>query len=202
MRFRELSIPDSYEITPKLYRDDRGVFAEWYRFDAFEEQVGRRFDLRQGNVSVSRARVLRGVHFSAIPRGQAKYVTAMHGAVLDFVVDVRVGSPTFGRWDSVLLDSDERKLVFLAEGLGHAFVALTDDATVSYLVSDVHRPDREFGIQPLDPEIGLELPGGSEGAVLSEKDAAAPTLAEAASAGILPTWEEAQALYRAMREGS
>lgn len=197
MQIRELAIPDSYELTPRQFSDDRGLFLEWYRFDVLEKAVGHSLDLRQANLSVSRRGVLRGIHYAAIP-GQAKLVTAAAGAVLDFVVDIRVGSPTFGQWDTVLLDSVDRRVIYLAEGLGHAFVALTDDATVTYLVNDVFRPDREFGVNPLDPAIGLELPKEAGQALLSPKDAEAPTLEEAGRLGILPTWDDARCHYAAL----
>ena len=158
MQIRELKIPDSYEITPKQFGDDRGVFLEWYRFDRLEETIGHRLDLAQANTSVSKRGVVRGIHFADIPPSQAKYVTATHGAVLDFVIDIRVGSPTYGQWDSVLLDDVDRRAIYIAEGLGHCFVALTDDATVSYLVSSTFNAEREHGIDPLDPEIGLVFP--------------------------------------------
>jgi dTDP-4-dehydrorhamnose 3,5-epimerase len=193
MHIRELSVPGSYEITPKQFGDDRGTFLEWYRFDKLEEATGRSIDLRQANTSVSKRGSVRGIHFADIPRGQAKYVTALNGAVLDFVIDIRVGSPTFGQWDSVLLDTTDRRAIFLSEGLGHCFVALTDDATVSYLVTDTFRPEREHGINPLDPEIALELPIPLAELLLSSKDTDAPSLAEAAAAGLLPTWDEATA---------
>jgi dTDP-4-dehydrorhamnose 3,5-epimerase len=127
-------------------------------------------------------------------------VTAPHGAVLDFVVDIRVGSPTFGRWDSVRLDDVDRRAVYLAEGLGHAFIALTEGAVVSYLVSDVYSPTREHGLNPLDPDVGLEFPAEAGEPLLSAKDAAAPGLHEAAAAGLLPTWDAAQAWYDSLRE--
>jgi len=195
VQIRELKIPDSYEITPKQFGDDRGVFLEWYRFDRLAEVVGHSVDLRQANTSVSKRGVVRGIHFADVPVGQAKYVTATHGAVLDYVVDIRVGSPTFGQWDSVLLDDVDRRAIYLAEGLGHAFVALTDDATVSYLVTDTFKADREHGIDPLDPEIGLVFPPEAGEALLSPKDTAAPTLAEAAASGLLPTWDDMRAFY-------
>ncbi|WP_285113897.1 dTDP-4-dehydrorhamnose 3,5-epimerase [Leifsonia sp. fls2-241-R2A-40a] len=198
MQIRELSIPDSYEITPKQHADDRGVFLEWYRFDRLEEAVGHRLDLRQANTSVSRRGSVRGIHFADIPPGQAKYVTATHGAVLDYVIDIRVGSPTFGQWDSVLLDDTDRRAIYLAEGLGHCFVALTDDATVSYLVTDVYNPGREHGINPLDAEIGLRFPDAAGEPLLSPKDTEAPSLAEAAASGLLPTWEDARAFYASL----
>lgn len=195
MQIRELKIPDSYEVTPKQFGDDRGVFLEWYRFDRLAEAVGHPIDLRQANTSVSKRGVVRGIHFADVPRGQAKYVTATHGAVLDYVIDIRVGSPTFGQWDSVLLDDVERRAIYLAEGLGHAFVALTDDATVSYLVTDTFNAEREHGIDPLDPEIGLVFPPEAGEALLSPKDTDAPGLSEAAAAGLLPTWDDMRAFY-------
>lgn len=200
MEFRQLSIPDAYSIRPIQRSDERGVFMEWFHAERFAATLGFEFTLRQANSSVSRRGVLRGIHFAEIPPSQAKYVTVMRGAVLDFVVDIRVGSPTFGTWESVRLDDVDRHALYLGEGLGHAFLALTDDAVVSYLVSDVYRPDREHGITPLDPELGLEFPAELGEPILSEKDAAAPTLAEAREAGILPTWEDAQVLYAAHRQ--
>lgn len=199
VQIRELSIPHAYEMTPRQHRDDRGMFLEWYRFDRLQDALGHALDLRQANLSVSRAGVVRGIHFASVPRGQAKYVTAVRGAVLDYVIDTRVGSPTFGQWESVLLDDVERRSVYLAEGLGHAFVALTDDATVTYLVSDVFRPEREHGVDPRDPDIGLVFPEFPDLA-LSSKDAEAPSLAAAASSGLLPTWEECLAYYRTLDE--
>lgn len=202
MQIRELKIPDSYEITPKQFGDDRGVFLEWYRFDRLEETIGHAIDLKQANTSVSKRGVVRGIHFADIPPSQAKYVTATHGAVLDYVIDIRVGSPTFGQWDSVLLDDVDRRAIYLAEGLGHAFIALSDDATVSYLVTDTFNPGREHGIDPLDPEIGLEFPIAADELLLSPKDTEAPSLAEAAASGLLPTWEAARAYYDSLNRGA
>ena len=198
MEFSQLSIPDAYRIQPIQRSDDRGMFMEWFHAERFADALGFEFVLRQVNTSVSKRGVLRGIHFADLP-GQAKYVTVTYGAVLDFVVDIRVGSPTFGQWESVRLDDVDRHAVYLAEGLGHAFVALTDDATVSYLVSDVYRPEHEHGISPLDPAIALEFPAELGAPVLSPKDAEAPTLAEARDAGLLPTWDDAVALYSAHR---
>lgn len=200
VQIRELSIPGSFEITPKQFADDRGVFLEWYRFDRLEEALGHPLDLRQANTSVSRRGVVRGIHFADIPSGQAKYVTATHGAVLDFVVDIRVGSPTFGKWDSVLLDAVDFRAIYLAEGLGHAFVALTDNATVSYLVNDVFNAPKEHGINPMDAEIALTIPDLAGELRLSPKDLEAPGLSEAAASGLLPRWEDAQKLYASLNE--
>ncbi|MGH1523653.1 dTDP-4-dehydrorhamnose 3,5-epimerase family protein [Leifsonia sp. L25] len=198
MQIRELEIPDAYEITPRQHPDDRGLFFEFYRFDRLEEAVGHSLDLKQGNTSVSRRGSVRGIHFADIPPSQAKYVMAPRGAVLDFVIDIRVGSPTYGKWDSVLLDDVDRRAIYVAEGLGHCFVALTDDATVSYLVTDVYNPTREHGINPLDADIALEFPLPAEDLLLSAKDTDAPGLAEANESGLLPTWDAARAFYASL----
>ncbi|WGD38590.1 dTDP-4-dehydrorhamnose 3,5-epimerase [Lysinibacter sp. HNR] len=195
MDIRELNIPHSYEIIPKQFPDDRGVFLEWYRSDKLAEAVGHPLHLAQANVSVSKRGTVRGIHFADIAPSQAKYVTAVHGAVLDFVIDIRVGSPTFGQWDSVLLDDTDRRAIYIAEGLGHAFVALTENATVSYLVSAPFNAEREHGINPLDSEVGLAFPKEAGELLLSPKDTEAPSLADLASAGLLPTWEQAIAFY-------
>ncbi|MHA6667337.1 dTDP-4-dehydrorhamnose 3,5-epimerase family protein [Homoserinimonas sp. A447] len=201
MQIRELSVPDAYEINPLQRADDRGVFLEWYRHDLMEKAVGHSLTLRQGNTSVSKRGVVRGIHFADLPPSQAKYVTAIHGAVLDFVIDIRVGSPTFGQWDSVLLDDVDRRAIYLGEGLGHAFVALTDDATVSYLVSDTYSPTREHGINPLDPDVALAFPAEVGELLLSPKDTEAPTLADAAARGLLPTWDDARVFYDSLNAG-
>lgn len=198
MQIRELKIPDSYEITPKQFGDDRGVFLEWYRFDKLEQTIGHSLKLRQANTSVSKRGVVRGIHFADVPIGQAKYVTATHGAVLDYVIDIRVGSPTFGQWDSVLLDDTDRRAIYLAEGLGHCFVSLTDNATVSYLVTDVFNPSREHGINPLDTDVALVFPPEAGEPLLSPKDIEAPSLAEASASGLLPTWEATRAFYESL----
>lgn len=200
MQIRELAIPDAYEITPIQRADDRGVFLEWYRYDLLAEAVGHPLDLRQANSSVSRKGVVRGIHFADIPPGQAKYVTAPYGAVLDFVVDIRVGSPTFGQWDSVLLDDVDRRAIYIGEGLGHCFVALTENATVSYLVSDTYNAGREHGIDPLDPEVALVFPEAAGELSLSPKDTDAPSLSDAAALGLLPTWRDAKAHYDSLNE--
>jgi dTDP-4-dehydrorhamnose 3,5-epimerase len=168
---------------------------EWYRFDRLEETIGHALDLRQANTSVSHRGVVRGIHFADIPRGQAKYVTVPRGSVLDFVVDIRVGSPTFGQWDSALLDDVDHRALYLSEGLGHLFVALEDNTTVSYLVSDVYNPDAEHGLNPFDSQIALDLPSNLGELVISDKDRAAPTLAELLRSGALPTIAQARTYY-------
>jgi dTDP-4-dehydrorhamnose 3,5-epimerase len=200
VQIRELTVPDAYEITPKLSADDRGVFLEWYRFERLEETIGHPLSLKQANTSVSKQGVVRGIHFADVPPSQAKYVTALHGAVLDYIIDLRVGSPTFGEWDSVRLDDVDRKAVYLSEGLGHCFVALTENATVSYLVSEVYNHAAEHGINPLDPTVALLFPGEAGELLLSPKDTDAPSLIEARDSGLLPTWDAARAYYDTLSE--
>jgi dTDP-4-dehydrorhamnose 3,5-epimerase len=202
VQIRELSIPDAYEVSPLQRGDDRGVFLEWYRFDKLEETIGHALDLRQANTSVSKRGTVRGIHFADVPRGQAKYVTAMHGAVLDFVIDIRVGSTTFGKWDSVRLDDVDRKAIYIAEGLGHCFVALSEGAVVSYLVSDVYSPGREHGVNPLDTDVALEFPAEAGELLLSPKDTDAPSLADAAASGLLPEWGAIREFYSSLSSGT
>ena len=191
MEVRELTIPGTWEITPQQHTDDRGVFYEWFTDAEFRAFTGHRLDLRQANCSVSAAGVLRGIHFADTPPSQAKYVMCAKGAVLDVVVDIRVGSPTFGQWDSVLLDDLNRRSVYIGEGLAHGFLALQDDSTVMYLCSAGYDPGREHTIRATDPALGIGWPGTDH--VLSDRDADAPTLDEVKAAGLLPTWDDAKA---------
>jgi dTDP-4-dehydrorhamnose 3,5-epimerase len=187
MKIRALGIEGAFEVTPTQHGDPRGVFLEWYRFDRLAAEVGHPLQLAQANMSVSAAGVVRGIHFADVPPGQAKYVTCPRGAVLDVIVDIRVGSPTFGRWEAVRLDDVDRRCVYIAEGLGHGFCALSDDATLTYLCSTTYNPTGEHGLHPLDPDLAIDWP--SEAPVLSAKDAAAPTLAEALRLDLLPRYQ-------------
>lgn len=200
MKVRELAVPGAWEITPALHADSRGLFFEWFTDPGFSAFAGHRFDLRQANCSVSSAGVLRGLHFAQVPPSQAKYITCLHGAVFDVVVDIRVGSPTFGQWDSVLLDDREHRSIYIAEGLGHAFLVLQDDSTVMYLCSAGYNPVREHTIRATDPALAIQWPRTDAGGpILSERDAAAPTLDEVRAAGLLPTWEDTRAYIDELR---
>ena len=185
------SIHGAWVFTPVLRPDDRGVFLESFKDSTFSETVGHSLSLKQMNVSVSKRGTVRGIHFADVPPGQAKYVQCFAGRILDVVVDIRVGSPTFGQWSAVELDEESRRGLYIAEGLGHAFCALTDSVTVGYLCSEPYSPDHEHGINPLDPQLEIPWPEAS-GAVLSPKDAASPTLTEALEQGLLPDYSECQ----------
>ncbi|GAA4183886.1 dTDP-4-dehydrorhamnose 3,5-epimerase [Streptosporangium oxazolinicum] len=195
---RPLGIEGAWVFEPKVFPDDRGSFHEWFRGETFRETTGQTLALSQANYSVSRRGTLRGVHFADVPPSQAKYLKCVKGAVLDVVVDIRVGSPTFGRWESVILDDEDHRAVYVSEGLGHAFMALTDDAIVVYLCSEGYAPEREHGVDPLDPELGIEWPAEVT-PLLSDKDATAPTLAEARRRGLLPAYEECRRFYARLR---
>lgn len=195
-----LPILGAWVFTPRQFRDDRGVFLEWFKTDVFATAVGHPLPLAQANHSVSRRGTLRGVHYADVPPSQAKYVYCPRGQVLDVVVDLRVGSPTYGDSAAVRLDDVDRRAVYLAEGLGHAFLALEDDSSVAYLCSTGYNPAREHGVHPLDPALGIDWPV-DVAPLLSAKDAAAPTLAAAAAAGLLPAYDECLAFYAARRGG-
>jgi len=194
-----ISIAGAWAFTPAVHRDDRGCFLEWFRAGELSGSLGYWPQTAQANCSVSRRGVIRGVHFASVPPGQAKYVTCVSGAVLDVIVDIRVGSPSYGRWEAVPLDDTGRRAVFLSAGLGHAFMALSDEATVIYLCSTPYTPGREHGVHPLDPDIGIEWPADTE-PVLSGKDADAPTLEQARRAGLLPVYADCEAYLGSLRE--
>lgn len=201
MKVRELDVPGSWEITPTIHGDSRGMFFEWFTDKGFNSFAGHRLSVQQANCSVSSAGVLRGLHFAQLAPSQAKYVTCVRGSVFDVVVDVRLGSPTFGRWDSVLLDDQERRTIYISEGLAHGFLALEDNSTVMYMCSSEYNPEREHTICATDPALGIDWPqiDGVE-VHLSGRDAAAPSLEEVRAAGVLPTWAEAQAFIGDLRK--
>jgi dTDP-4-dehydrorhamnose 3,5-epimerase len=196
-----LGLEGSWVYTPQTHSDDRGHFLEVFRGAEFAAGLGYRLDVAQVNCSVSRRGVIRGIHYADVPPGQAKYVSCLSGAILDVIVDLRAGSPSFGKWEAVRLDDAAHRAVFLSEGLGHAFMALTDQATVMYLCSTPYAPGREHGVHPLDPALAIAWPldevGGA--ALLSDKDADAPTLEEALLAGRLPGYDDCVAYQDKLR---
>lgn len=198
MQAEELTISDAWLFTPIVRPDPRGSFLESFKASTFEEVTGRAFPVKQTNISQSRAGTVRGVHFAQVPPGQGKYVTCVSGSILDVVVDLRLGSPTFGMSESVVLDDESRKALFIAEGLGHALCAISGVATVNYLCTESYAPTREFGIHPLDPALGIAWPDEAD-IVLSDKDSAAPTLEQAGAEGLLPSYAQCREHYETMR---
>ncbi|TDP93775.1 dTDP-4-dehydrorhamnose 3,5-epimerase family protein [Labedaea rhizosphaerae] len=198
MKWRKLAIDGAVEFTPAVFPDSRGMFVAPFQQDALVEAVGHPMRLAQTNHSVSSAGVIRGVHFADVPPSQAKYVYCPRGVVLDVVVDLRVGSPTFGQWEAVRLEAAACNAVYIAEGLGHAMMALEDDTVLSYLCSESYAPQREHGITPLDETLALPWPAELT-PVLSPKDAGAPTLAQAQESGLLPDYAACLAYYDKLR---
>jgi dTDP-4-dehydrorhamnose 3,5-epimerase len=193
----QLGIDGAFVVSPKLLGDARGLFSEVYKLPEFTAAAGHAFHLKQINCSVSAAGTIRGIHYAEVPPSQAKYIMCPKGAILDIVVDIRVGSPTFGKWEAVLLDDVDRRAIYLSEGLGHAFCALEDGSTVVYLCSEPYTPAREHSINPLDPTIGVVWPtvdraGNPMAPLLSDRDTAAPSFIEAEATGMLPTYAEAK----------
>ncbi|WP_219509617.1 dTDP-4-dehydrorhamnose 3,5-epimerase family protein [Nonomuraea ceibae] len=199
MRHRELAVTGAFAFEPDVYPDRRGSFASPYQESAFAAAVGRPlFAVAQASRNVSRRGVVRGVHYTLVPPGTAKYVFCAGGRALDMVVDLRDGSPTFGRWDAVELTAGNGRAVYLPPGAGHAFAALEDDTVMCYLLSSEYRAADDLTLSVLDEDLALPLPAG-ETPLLSERDAAAPTLAEAAALGLLPRYAPATAPSAAPR---
>jgi len=187
MKVEPLGIAGAWVLRPTQLPDERGVFLEWLRQEHVLATTGGSFPVAQANLSVSRRGTIRGVHFSVADPGQGKYVMCASGAIRDVVVDVRAGSPTFGQWRDVVLDDAERTCLLISPGLGHAFQALSESATVVYLCSTAYDPPTEKAVTPLDPALGLPWMDEPP-AIVSARDRAAPTLAQALARGDLPRY--------------
>jgi epimerase EvaD len=197
MQVRELLIEGAFEFTPRVFPDERGLFVSPFQEPAFVAATGHRlFPLAQTNHSRSGRGVLRGVHYTATPPGSAKYVYCARGRALDICVDLRVGSPTFGRWDACELDQESFRSVYLPVGLGHAFVALEDDTVMSYLMSASYVAELELSVDMLDPQLALPIPAEVT-PLRSARDSVAPTLEQALAAGDLPDYAACLALEAA-----
>lgn len=183
MEARSLKISHAWEFTSKQFIDARGSFKEMYKSGELAKLIGAPMHLAQVNISRSREGVVRGIHYADVPPGQAKYVTCIRGEMRDVVVDLRRSSPTYGQWDTVHLTEDNHKAVYIGEGLGHGFVALTD-ATILYLTSSPYDPKHEHAVHPMDPDLAIDW--GVTEPLLSEKDRAAPSLAMMYATGRLP----------------
>ncbi|MBJ7473095.1 MAG: dTDP-4-dehydrorhamnose 3,5-epimerase [Solirubrobacteraceae bacterium] len=175
MQVRELSIPGALVIEPKIFGDERGFFAETYRESAWGEH-GIPTRWQQDNHSRSSKGVLRGMHF-AIGEGQGKLVRCARGTILDVVVDLRAGSPTYGSWEGVELSDDNMHQIYVPIGLAHGFVVLSDVADVVYKCTSPYDPEVERGIAYDDPEVGIQWPSDLE-LIVSARDAEARHLAD------------------------
>ena len=171
-----LSIEGAWLFESPSHRDNRGYFREWFKSSVVIETLGREFTVSQSNLSRSKKGVVRGIHFSMAPSGQAKWITCANGSLWDVIVDIRPNSPTFKHWEVVELRAEEGKALFISEGLGHAFLSLEDDTVTSYLVTTPYSPSEEFAINPQDPEIAIKWPDIP--LLFSDEDAGAPLLEE------------------------
>lgn len=174
MEIRETPIKDVYEIYPAVFKDARGYFLETYRKDLFEKH-GLPTEWLQDNQSFSMAGILRGLHFQQGAFAQAKLARVILGKVLDVCVDLRKGSPTFGRYHSVILDSVQHNMLYIPKGFAHGFAVL-EDAVFSYKCSNLYDKASEGGIIWDDPELGIDWQVANP--ILSEKDELWPTVHE------------------------
>lgn len=177
MRVIETSLPGLAVVEPHVHGDERGFFLESFRADRLAD-AGIRDEWVQDNHARSARGVLRGMHF-ALPPGQAKLVRCVRGAILDVCVDIRVGSPTFGRWEAVRLDDEALRELYVPVGFAHGYVVLSDVADVCYRCSSYYDPALEREISAHDPDLAIDWPDMP--LVLSERDRAAPPLGEVAA---------------------
>ena len=196
MKAKPLEISGSWEVELKKFDDSRGFFFESFRSDLSANFFGRKFNVKQTNTSVSVKGSVRGIHYALVPPSQAKYVQCQKGSILDFVIDVRLGSPTFGKSISLELNSKIPKAIFIEEGLAHAFVSLEDETVVTYLVNENYNPDREKGINPFDKELSIAWP--KIDLIVSEKDKSAISLREAKELNLLPHFDECKHYIKAL----
>lgn len=178
MKFIETKIPDVMIIEPIIFSDDRGYFEETYRKDKLEEAIGYSIDFVQDNESKSSYGVLRGLHFQLPPFAQSKLVRVIKGTILDVAVDIRKGSPTFGKYVSVELSEKNKRMVFIPRGFAHGFVVLSDEAIFSYKVDNYYSKENDCGIAYNDPSLGIDWQLDSDALKLSEKDQVQQLLSE------------------------
>jgi dTDP-4-dehydrorhamnose 3,5-epimerase len=177
MRFSETEIKGVWTHTPIRIPDARGAFEEQFRSSTIQSQVGRDFEVLQVNQSISSRGVVRGIHWTAGDRGQAKYVSCVRGSIWDVYVDLRKDSQTFGKWGAELLSLENGKSVFISEGIGHAFLALEEDTVLNYLCTSEYEPSVDRTISPLDKDLAIPFlqvanEYGISELILSDKDQA------------------------------
>jgi dTDP-4-dehydrorhamnose 3,5-epimerase len=175
MQIETTALPGVVIITPRVFRDPRGFFLESYNAEAWRKE-GITTPFVQDNHSRSTCGTLRGLHFQLPPAAQVKVLRVVRGAVWDVVVDIRVGSPTFGRWIGVELTADNFRQVYVPVGFAHGFCVLSDEADILYKTSEVYSPAHERGIAWNDPQIAVSWPVANP--LLSDRDRRAGSLAD------------------------
>ena len=196
MKVTPLKIDGSWIIDLKIFEDGRGFFYESFRSEIAKKYFGREFSIKQSNTSVSKKGSVRGIHYALVPPSQAKYVQCQKGSIVDYVIDTRVGSPTFSQFVEVELNSTNPRAIFIEEGLAHAFVALEDETIVTYFVSENYNPEREKGINPFDSDLNIKWPNIN--LELSEKDKLAISLKEAQVQNLLPMFVECKKFIKSL----
>lgn len=176
MKFIKTELDNVIIIEPKVFGDDRGYFMETFRQDRFEEFIGFSVNFCQDNESKSSYGVLRGLHYQLAPYAQSKLVRVIKGKVLDVAVDIRKGSPTFGKYISVKLSEDNKRQLFIPRGFAHGFVVLSDEAIFAYKVDNYYSPESDRGIAYNDPIIGIDWEIDTQAIILSNKDNSQPFL--------------------------
>jgi dTDP-4-dehydrorhamnose 3,5-epimerase len=179
MKFTKTNIPEIVIIEPDVYGDSRGYFSETFRKDKLEEFIGYKINFCQDNESKSSRGVLRGLHYQLPPTSQTKLVRVIQGNVLDIAVDIRKGSPTFGKHVSVELSGENKKQVLIPRGFAHGFVVLSETALFSYKVDNYYSPHDDRGILFSDPALGINWNIEQSFLSLSEKDKNQPFLNDA-----------------------
>ena len=196
MKAHPLKISGSWKIEFQKFDDNRGFFYESFKEEDFKNQIGRHLNIKQTNTSSSSKGSVRGIHYALVPPSQAKLVQCQRGSIKDYVIDIRVGSPTFGQFEEIELDENSVSAVFIEEGLAHAFVALENQTVVTYFVTEKYNPEREKGINPFDKTLNVKWPDIE--LILSEKDKQAISLEEAKNQGLLPTFDECKKFIKSL----
>jgi dTDP-4-dehydrorhamnose 3,5-epimerase len=184
MEIQQLNIKGAWLARSSVFTDNRGSFREWFKKSELNEITGQTFDVRQSNVSISNKGALRGLHYSLAAEGQSKWITCVSGSIWDVVVDIRPSSPTFKKWIGINLENGLGEALFLTDGLAHGFLALEDNSVVSYLLTSMYAPEKEFGINPMDPDLAIKWPIKAK--YLSSKDLNAPDISHLIEQKLLP----------------
>ena len=196
MKAYPLKISGSWKIEFQKFDDNRGFFYESFKEEDFKNQIGRNLNIKQTNTSSSSKGSVRGIHYALVPPSQAKLVQCQRGSIIDYVIDIRVGSPTFGEFEKIELSENSPTAIFIEEGLAHAFVALENNTIVTYYVSEKFNSEREKGINPFDKALNVKWPDLD--LILSEKDKSAISLDEAKNQGLLPSFDECKAFIKSL----
>jgi dTDP-4-dehydrorhamnose 3,5-epimerase len=196
MKTTPLKISGSWIIEFQKFEDNRGYFYESFKEEDFQKQIGRQLSIKQTNTSSSSKGSVRGIHYALVPPSQAKLIQCQRGSIIDYVIDIRVGSPTFGEFEKIELSENSPTAIFIEEGLAHAFVALENNTIVTYYVSEKFNPEREKGINPFDKTLNVKWPDLE--LILSEKDKLAISLDEAKNQGLLPSFDECKAFIKSL----